>query len=241
MKLTRGIYAYCIVKTTPDAYFKDLLSGEIFAVRYQGVAAIVCNVFKSSWQPTKNNIMRHQKIISKVQEKLDILPLRFGVIFKDVEEVEKVLKEKYVDILQLFSKIEGRIELGLRIFWNHEAFLKEIGDKKVEKLKKEYALGKKDRYLIALEAGKIIEAAVIQKRDEYIKEIFKPLSEMSDDSLLNPVSGEKMVFNAAFLVKEQKLSDFDEAVKKLHDYYKDRFIFKYSGPWPPFNFVNVNL
>ena len=240
MKLSNGIYAYCIAKFDQEEIDRSKLPGEAFFIQYRNIAAIVASVPKTSWQPTRKNILRHQKLTTRVQEDFIVLPLRFGVVFKDKKEVEKVLAEKYSEIKHLLNKVQGRVELGLRVFWIQDAFVKAVGTRKVEKLKKDYASGKRDRYMIALEAGKIVEAAVMQRRDEYVREIFNPLSKLADDATLNPVSGEKMVFNAAFLVKEQKLTDFDAAVKNFHDQYKDKFIIKYSGPWPPYNFVKVN-
>jgi len=48
-----------------------------------------------------------------------------------------------------------------------------------------------------------------------------------------------MVLNAAFLVKEARQADFDEAVKWLDEEMGKRIIFKYVGPVPPYNFVNI--
>jgi len=241
MKIFSGLYTYCIIEMNQEADPGVKLPKDAFLVRYRNIAAIVSSVPKSNWQPTKNNIRRHQKIISQIQESFELLPLRFGIVFKDNSEIQKMLQEKYQEITILFHKIHDRVELGLRVFWNHTAFLNEVANRKVEKLKKEYDSGKKDRYLIALEVGKIVEAAVLQKREEYIKTIFEPLSNLAEDSLLSPVAGEKMVFNAAFLIKKELITNFDEAVKKISDKYKDKFTFKYSGPWPPYSFVTVSL
>lgn len=240
MKLLKGLYAFCFVKLEQEADCQTKLPSETFLVVYRDIAAVVSNVPKSSWQPTRKNIQKHQKIISQVQDIFELLPLRFGTVFKDSSEIKKILENNYQDMQSLFSKIRGRVELGLRVFWNHEAFLKEVGSRRIEKLKTEYKAKKKDRYMIALEAGKIIEAKVLQKRDEYIREIFKPLSALADDSVLNPVTGEKMVFNGAFLVKKQSIINFDKAVYDLINKYRDKFFFKYSGPWPPYNFVTVS-
>ena len=34
---------------------------------------------------------------------------------------------------------------------------------------------------------------------------------------------------------------FDERVKEISRKYEDILTFKYSGPWPPYNFVNIKL
>ncbi len=46
-----------------------------------------------------------------------------------------------------------------------------------------------------------------------------------------------MILNAAFLIDKDKQEIFDEQVNIVIDKYKEKLDFKYSGPWPPYNFV----
>lgn len=237
MKLTSGLYAYCIIaRNCCDTGEPELPDGT-FLVQHRDIAAVVERVSESKWQPTKDNIIRHQKIITTVQETLPILPLRFGMVFKDSEELARVLQDKYAEIQGLFAKVEGRVELSLRLFWHHNAFLEDIGNRKIEELKKQYQNANANHYIAAIEIGKQVESLVNQKREEYIREILEPLRGIADDSVLGPITGEKMVFNAAFLVKESLVDQFDEVVKNLHDQYQEKFLFRYSGPWPAYNFA----
>jgi hypothetical protein len=50
-----------------------------------------------------------------------------------------------------------------------------------------------------------------------------------------------MILNAAFLVGREREKEFDEAVKGISRKYEDLLTFKYTGPWPPYNFVNIKL
>ena len=43
------------------------------------------------------------------------------------------------------------------------------------------------------------------------------------------------------LVERSREQEFDEAVKALSRKYEDVLSFKYTGPWPPYNFVNIKL
>jgi hypothetical protein len=49
-----------------------------------------------------------------------------------------------------------------------------------------------------------------------------------------------MIMNAAFLVSRTHEAAFDVRVKELGTRY-DKLTFKYTGPWPPYNFVNIRL
>jgi hypothetical protein len=42
-------------------------------------------------------------------------------------------------------------------------------------------------------------------------------------------------------VDRQQERDFDERVKEISRKYEGLLTFKYTGPWPPYNFVNIKL
>jgi hypothetical protein len=50
-----------------------------------------------------------------------------------------------------------------------------------------------------------------------------------------------MILNAAFLVDRTQERLFDEKVKEVSRRYDELLTFKYTGPWPPYNFVNIKL
>jgi hypothetical protein len=49
-----------------------------------------------------------------------------------------------------------------------------------------------------------------------------------------------MIMNAAFLVARDREAEFDVRVKEIGAKY-ETLKFKYTGPWPPYNFVNIRL
>ena len=49
-----------------------------------------------------------------------------------------------------------------------------------------------------------------------------------------------MILNAAFLVSRDQEEEFDRRVKEI-GLQMPELTFKYTGPWPPYNFVNIRL
>jgi hypothetical protein len=49
-----------------------------------------------------------------------------------------------------------------------------------------------------------------------------------------------MIMNAAFLVQRDLEQAFDRRIKDIASHF-DKLTFKYTGPWPPYNFVNIRL
>ena len=83
--------------------------------------------------------------------------------------------------------------------------------------------------------------AVLQARSEqYVADIFDQLRDVSVAARANKPIGDKMIMNAAFLVSRDKETAFDAKVKEVGALY-DKLNFRYTGPWPPYNFVNIRL
>jgi hypothetical protein len=51
---------------------------------------------------------------------------------------------------------------------------------------------------------------------------------------------DRLVLNASFLVDRDKMNEFSDEVEQLQNKYADLKI-QYSGPWPPYNFVDIQI
>jgi hypothetical protein len=57
----------------------------------------------------------------------------------------------------------------------------------------------------------------------------------------NKPIGDKMILNAAFLIEKQREAEFEATVNRVAHSFGDRLNFKYTGPWPPYNFISIHL
>ncbi len=93
------------------------------------------------------------------------------------------------------------------------------------------------------------------RTDDDIRQVLKSIY-LSLKDVLNQMAGklefglkvnwdrdqiDKMIMNAAFLVERDRETEFDAVVNKIAKKYGKRLKFKYTGPWPPYNFVNIRL
>ena len=77
----------------------------------------------------------------------------------------------------------------------------------------------------------------IRARDE--ETILSRLNPFARKTRTNKIISDRMVLNAAFLVNRENGPAMDEAVKRLDEEFNQRLMFKYVGPVPPYNFVNI--
>ena len=91
-----------------------------------------------------------------------------------------------------------------------------------------------------MQYGRLVEAAIEARRERYVTSIFDALRPSAVASRVNKPIGDKMILNAAFLVDRSREAAFDARVKALGAKF-DELTFRYTGPWPPYNFVNIRL
>jgi hypothetical protein len=87
----------------------------------------------------------------------------------------------------------------------------------------------------------MVAEALKKEIETYKKQILDILSPIADDVKITDNYGNLMILNAAFLIKEVKEPEFDEAVNELDQKYGDIMTFKYVGTLPPYNFVNLSI
>ena len=96
-------------------------------------------------------------------------------------------------------------------------------------------------YLARMQLGRMIDKALTERSIGYVREIYEGLRSVCVASRDNQPIGDKMIMNAAFLVERDREAEFDTAVNRIARKFGHRLKFKYTGPWPPYNFVNIRL
>jgi len=88
---------------------------------------------------------------------------------------------------------------------------------------------------------RMVEQALADKSDSYVRDIYEYLREAAIASRSNKPIGDKMIMNAAFLVGRDQAATFDQKVQEIAQRYEGKLSFRYTGPWPPYNFVTIRL
>ncbi len=91
-----------------------------------------------------------------------------------------------------------------------------------------------------MQYGRLVDAALQSWSERYVADILDLLRDVSVASRINKPIGDKMIMNAAFLISRDQEGAFDAMVKTIAGKL-DKLTFKYTVPWPPYNFVNIRL
>jgi len=243
---TRGKYVYCIIQATEALKFGNVGLGaepaEVHTVHYKDIAAVVSDTPIEVPDATRENVLAHERVNENVMRTHTVIPMSFGTVFKTPQDIVELLRGAYDAFTDVLSKMEDKLEFGLKLLWDRDVAIREVEkeDEEVRRLKNEIASQKGSTYFARMQYGRLLDSALQARSERYLNEIVEQLRDVSVAYRANKPIGDKMIMNAAFLVSREQETDFDARVKSLGAKY-DKLTFRYTGPWPPYNFVNIRL
>jgi hypothetical protein len=243
-----GKYVYCIIKSPKAREFGQIGIGEgtnnVYTVHFGQLAAVVSDTPIRIYDPTRENVLAHEFVNETVMREFTVIPMSFGTVFRSEDDVTELLRSTYQAFSDVLDKMQDKIEFGLKVLWEREkviAILEQENDE-IRRLKDEISRHTaSSTYFARMQLGRLIESALEEMSTRYVADIHDSLKPVAVASRSNKPIGDLMILNAAFLVDRSQETAFDEKVKEVSRKYEDLLRFKYSGPWPPYNFVNIKL
>jgi len=242
----RGKYVYCIIRSPESLSFGPIGIGAdpttVETVGWRELAAVVSDAPIGIQDPTRDNILAHQRVNEIVMQDHTVLPMSFGTVFKTRDDILEFLRSAHDAFADVLQKMENKLEFGLKVLWDRDAVVRqiEIEDEDIRRLKAQISTQRGSTYFARMQYGRLVDGALQLRGDRYVTEIFEALRGTAVASRSNKPIGDRMIMNAAFLVSRDQEAEFDARVKELGTTY-DKLTFKYTGPWPPYNFVNIRL
>jgi hypothetical protein len=243
-----GRYVYGIIEAKQPLSFGKMGiggSGEpVYTVNFQDIAAVVSKTSVYIFDPTRENALAHEHVIETVMKTHTIIPMSFGTVFRTDDDIREVLRSIYASLKDVLKQMEGKLEFGLKVNWDRDRIIEELKDADEEIRRFHQEITRKhlqSTYFARMQLGRMIDKALSERSAQYVRDIYEALRGVCVASRDNKPIGDKMIMNAAFLVEREKENDFDAAVNKIAKHYGELLNFKYTGPWPPYNFVNIRL
>ncbi len=246
-----GTYIYCIGRA--DAFGEDdsplqaraigAVGDPVRTVEFMSLAAVVSDSPAARYDISRANTMAHQVVIEEAMGRSDILPVRFSTVAKSDEAVrDRLLKRRFGELHSLLHFVQGRVELGLKVFWNRERLFADVTAESAQIRALRDAIinrSAEEAHYERIRLGQLTEAAINSKRDREAETILESLRPLATETKVNKVLTDMMVLNAAFLVDRSREQEFDAKVSALDSAEDGRLMLKYVGPLPPYNFVNL--
>jgi hypothetical protein len=246
-----GKYIYCIIASDYDVNLGPIGVGGrgdlVSTIGFDGLCMVVSDHPLSRFVVNPENMLAHQKVIEEVMKEFrSILPIRFGTIAATPDEIRNLLNRRYSEFMELLKQFENKVELNVRGNWKNMGMIyKEIDREHVELQKLRAAIEKLDdpaqRKLKIEEAGKLVEHALIEKKEEEAMKIIEAFRKSVFEYKHNKTNGDSMFMNTAFLVNSGREVEFDNIMTDIGNKYLDRSDFVYTAPLPIFNFIDLKI
>lgn len=225
---------------------------EVYTIPFLDLVMVVSDSPQDWYDTTRANTVQHQLVCEEVlKQGGTVLPVRFGTVCKPTagkngaeEKVVKLLRRRYGEFHSLLREMENKVELGLKVFWKKERLFQEIlaENQKIREMRDRLAAnptGGSSTYYERLQLGTMVYEEMENRREVEARRLVQALSPLAERYETNKLLTDTMILNAAFLVHHSRAGEFDAKVNELDGRYKDRMTFRYVGPVPPFNFVEL--
>lgn len=215
------------------------------AVRRDGVAAIVSDHPGSSVRAERRHIMAQQRVLKALYaQQVDLLPMAFGTLTPSADTIAKFLDNHHDELTTLLERVRGCVEIGLQVRFDVPDPIAYLVARSSElKAARDRAFGRRKppSHQEKLQLGQMFEEVFTDFRETLKSRVVGGISGSAIEVKTLPVRDQQEIANLAVLVPRDDSSRFERAVETLAQEFDDEFVFRLSGPWPPHNFVALEI
>lgn len=239
-----ALYVYGVTSASAEIAEGEGIAGAPLAlVTEDGLGALVSAVPELELSMGRDALDAHARVLERAHMRGTVLPMRFGMIMADADEVVDRLLLAHGDRLrEQLGAFEGTVELRLRAIYEEKPVLREIvsEDRDVARLRESLRGRSPDAtYYGQIRLGELVAQAMARKRDRDAAAILDGLEPLALAVDVAPPANERIVLAASFLVSRERIEDFDAAVNEVGAAQAGRMRLKYTGPLPPHSFVHL--
>src|ERR671930_2205518 len=131
-----NVWVYGVVPS--DAQLQELDRGrdglpEVWIVESGDLAAIVGEAPENDEKATRNQALAHAHVLEAAILDAPVVPFRFGIMVPDDQDVgTDLLDPQHDQLAQLLSRVKGRLQMTLKVYYDEETVLREIVESEPE-------------------------------------------------------------------------------------------------------------
>ena len=187
---------------------------------------LAANMENLDWLATAS--VAHQRAISAIAREVEILPARFGTVFRSEESLRKHIYAGKREITRDLKRIKGADEWGIKVF----------AAKPAPVLVPQVRSGKD--YLKAKAALLPAKKSRSDTNGEFA-EFENALQRLALESAAvgNVSSGQRgLKFQTSLLVRRKDRKKLESVLKRFSQRWAEARQIECTGPWPPYSFVS---
>ncbi|MDX6416617.1 MAG: hypothetical protein QOG28_1237 [Trebonia sp.] len=240
-----GVYVYGIlpgdIEIEPGAVGVGDPPGEVRAVRYRDLTALVSDVDLDRPLGRAEDLFTHEELLDLTAADLPVLPLRFGALLTSDDAVaDELLGPHYDEFTAALRQLDGHAEYVVKGRYVERAVLEEIlaGNPEATQLGDQIRDAHPDATRDQrIQLGEIVAAAIEARREADTRTLGDAVSGQVTASVVRPPTHELDAVYAAFLVETGKAEALRHVVERLAGEWQDRVDLQLMGPLAAYDFV----
>jgi gas vesicle protein GvpL/GvpF len=243
----RGRYLYAIVDRGADQDslgFAGVDGGEVYALGDDRIAAIVSDLPDKKVRPERRRLAAHHEVMRRLMADRTVLPMAFGLIADGPESVRRILRLNQEVFEEHLDRLRDKVEMGLRVTWDVPNIFEYIVATHPELAAYRDEIfrgGREPSQDEKIELGRAFDRLLNADRESAIDRIRHVMDPRCHTIVVNKPRDERDVMNLACLIDRDRLKDFEAGVVESARGFNNDYAFDFNGPWPPHNFVEVDL
>ncbi|MET9535125.1 MULTISPECIES: GvpL/GvpF family gas vesicle protein [unclassified Streptomyces] len=185
----------------------------------------------------RRDLVAHQTVLESLLADGAALPMRFGLLGPDDDQVVAALEQQSDDYSARLKELEGCLEYNLKVTRDEQDLLREIvGDSGEVRELRERTRQNPAAHDDMVALGELISKEV-QAREQRGREEIVARLEPAAVRVANGEPTKTHFVNVSFLVKRDRAASFTQAVHEEAERWGDAFTHSLNGPLPPYSFV----
>ncbi|WP_030746261.1 GvpL/GvpF family gas vesicle protein [Streptomyces sp. NRRL F-5135] len=185
----------------------------------------------------RRDVAAHQSVQERLLADGAALPMRFGLVGHDDEQVVAALEEHRDLYLARLEEVGGCLEYNLKVSRDEDDLLREVVAespevRRLNDLTRRNPAAQQEK----LALGELISQEVLARQESDGKELVNALSPAAVRTSVGEPARDHFL-NASFLVKREEAAAFSEAVHQVAERRGDAYTVRLHGPLPPYSFV----
>jgi hypothetical protein len=240
-----GVYVYGIlpgdIEVEPGAPGVGDPPGEVRAVRYRDLTALVSDVDLDRPLGRAEDLFTHEELLDTSAAEVAVLPMRFGAVLASDDAVTgELLGPHYDEFTTALRQLDGHAEYIVKGRYVEHAVLGDVLEKDPEaaRLGKQISVADPDATLDQrIRLGELLAVEIEARRQADTRALGDAVSGQVTASVVRPPADDLDAIYAAFLVETGKAEALRESVERLAGEWHDRMDLRLIGPLAAYDFV----
>jgi hypothetical protein len=241
-----GIYVYAIGRDGDDVLpaLEGILGQPVYRLASGALAAIVSNCPLEIVRAERKHIAGSERVMSALNRQFDLLPMAFGTVAQSAGVLTRFLDEYCEMLAARLQHIAGTVEMSVRLNLDVPdaiAYLVQCTPELKVARDRLFGRPRPPSHDERIRLGQLCVETLRRYREAQAAQTLATLGPSCAEIRSLPVGQEKEIANLAMLVPRDGVERFEAAVTDLAGRLPDEFAFTIGGPWPPHNFVQLEL